>query len=68
MTKLEEKIEGVLNEYSAENESNTPDFILAEYLMDCLKTFNRHTKRRDEWYGVHLEPANKYFIKDKQND
>lgn len=34
-----------------ENESNTPDFLLADYLMRCLQTWEAVTRRRDEWYG-----------------
>lgn len=37
---LERELAVVLNKHSAENGSNTPDFILAEYLMGCLKAFN----------------------------
>lgn len=37
---LERELSSVLNKYSAENESNTPDFILAEYLLACLNAFN----------------------------
>ena len=50
-----------INKVSAENMSNTPDFILAEYLMQCLGAFELSVKMRDEWYGVHLEPCNKFF-------
>ena len=52
-----------INKVSAENESNTPDFVLANYLLMCLKTFNHITKMRDDWYSVHLEPTNSHFIK-----
>ena len=58
---LKTKIESVISQCCVENESNTPDFILAEYLLKCLDSFNEATKCRDTWYGVHLEPANKYF-------
>lgn len=58
---LRKLIEAELNRRSAENESNTPDFILAEYLIGCLKVFDNATKRRDKWYGVLLEPGNKYI-------
>jgi hypothetical protein len=47
----------LLNRYSVENESNTPDFILAEFLRGCLTTFAEATKKREKWYGVHLEPG-----------
>lgn len=35
-----------LNAFSAETESGTPDFILAEYLLSCLDAFNQATKNR----------------------
>ena len=50
--KLREEITKVLNKASAENASDTPDFILAEYLMDSLKAFDVATSRRDRWYGI----------------
>jgi len=51
-----------LNKTSAENISNSPDFILANYLMKCLEAFDLATQQRDEWYNVHLSPANKFFL------
>lgn len=39
-TPLERELSALLNKHSAENESNTPDFILARYLMTCLNAFN----------------------------
>ena len=47
---LEEAIRHLINCYSVENESDTPDFILAEYLMACLKAFNDATVTRTGWY------------------
>lgn len=35
----------LINCHSRENGSNTPDFILAEYLTDCLEAFDKATKR-----------------------
>jgi hypothetical protein len=45
------ELEQLINKHSVESESNTPDFILAEYLSNCLNTFNIATKRREDWYG-----------------
>jgi hypothetical protein len=42
---------GVINGCSAENESDTPDFMLAEYLVDCLVAFNTAANLRRKWYG-----------------
>ena len=61
-------IEEAINRTSAENKSNTPDFILAQYLIDCLTAFDKTTKARDKWYGVHLEPCNKYFEDGRLSD
>lgn len=49
--KLEQDLERVLNHHSAENESNTPDYVLASLLKNTLATWNLHTKERDRWYG-----------------
>ena len=51
----------LINKESKENTSNTPDFIIAEFLRDCLDALNMTIMKRDEWYKVHLEPGNKYF-------
>ncbi len=36
----------LLNSYSKENGSDTPDWILAEYLLSCLSAFDRATHAR----------------------
>lgn len=48
---LEKEIRSILNRYCAENESNTPDFILAEYITGCLEVFNNCVNAREKWYG-----------------
>ncbi len=45
----------LLNSHSLENGSHTPDWILAEYLTDCLKAFDTAQIKRDEWYGYRGE-------------
>jgi hypothetical protein len=50
MSKFREDLEVLINQNSMENGSNTPDFILADYLQECLTAFDRATKRRSEWY------------------
>jgi hypothetical protein len=57
-----EEIENVINCCSKENDSNTPDFILSNYLCNCLDAFTLATKNRDKWYSVHLEPCNSHFL------
>lgn len=48
---LERELASLLNRFSAENGSNTPDFLLAEYLLGCLELFNQTTQSRAKWYG-----------------
>jgi hypothetical protein len=45
------ELQALLNRYSKESKSNTPDYILATYLQDCLKAFNKAVNGREEWYG-----------------
>jgi len=56
-TELREAIESAINRCCAENESNTPDFILAEYLTGCLAAFDKAVGTRDRWYGIAPEPG-----------
>ena len=53
-TKLEEKLTDLLNSESREEDSNTPDFILAEYMIACLDAFEVANNKREVWYGVEL--------------
>ena len=48
---FEKELESLINKYSQENNSNTPDFILAEYLSGCLKNWHDSIKKRDNWYS-----------------
>ena len=51
---LRDRITTAINSASAENGSNTPDFILAEYLTDCLAAFDKASRAREKWYGKAL--------------
>lgn len=48
------ELEQLINKYSMENASNTPNFILADYLWQCLVIFNSTSWAREDWYGKHL--------------
>ena len=48
---LGKQIQIILNRACAENGSDTPDFILAMYLTDCLAAFDKATNIREKWYG-----------------
>ena len=57
MQDFERELQSLLNRYSMENASNTPDFILAEYLKNCLLAFNSASNARETWYDVKLRPG-----------
>lgn len=44
------EIASVVNKYSLENDSNTPDIIIGEYLYQCLEAYNNTIKLRNDWY------------------
>lgn len=44
------ELENLINRYSKENDSNTPDFILANYLLMCLRSGEYLVNMRDKWY------------------
>jgi hypothetical protein len=48
---LEAELRATLNRHSVENGSNTPDFILAQYLLGCLSAFETAVNAREKWYG-----------------
>lgn len=56
MKDLRKQIETAINSTSSENGSNTPDYILAEYLTDCLAAFDKATLQRDEWHDGCCNP------------
>jgi hypothetical protein len=40
-----------------ENNSNTPDWILATYLRACLRAFDTATQQRETSYGRDARPS-----------
>lgn len=50
-SKFLEELTTLINYHSMENGSGTPDFLLAEYLLCQLNTWNEYTTRREKWYG-----------------
>lgn len=47
-----EELDRLLNRYSKEKSSNTPDFILGKYLRACLDAFNNAILERNQWYRM----------------
>lgn len=51
---FEQELSILINIFSKENESNTPDFILAKYMASCLDAFIEASRAREKWYGKEL--------------
>ena len=52
-SQFQKDLASLINEYSKENDSDTPDFILARYLNAVLDNFNAAVLDREQWYGRH---------------
>jgi hypothetical protein len=48
---FEQALAEVVNCHSRENGSNTPDFMLASFLANCLTAFDGAVRTREAWYG-----------------
>jgi hypothetical protein len=59
MSKFEKELSELINKNSKENASNTPDFILAQYLVKCLDAFSMAIQQRETWYGNDARPSEK---------
>ena len=47
---FKQKLQDLINCCSLENRSDTPDFILAEYLNNCLINFDIAVNQRNDWH------------------
>ncbi len=52
-----DELTNFINRHSQENASNTPDFILAQYLEGCLKTFATAVQQRETYHGRDPRPT-----------
>ena len=52
MDRFEEELRDLINRHSVESDSNTPDFVLAQYLRASLEAYNAATRRRGKWYRL----------------
>jgi len=50
-SQFQKDLAALINEYYKENDSDTPDFILARYLNAVLENFNAAILDREQWYG-----------------
>ena len=49
MNEFKKKLADLINEYSLEGDSDTPDWILADYLCSCLIGYNTATRMRNKF-------------------
>ena len=52
---IRKDIAEVLNRHRRGDRSNTPDLILADYLVGCLGVFDNAMTRRLDWHGSDLK-------------
>lgn len=50
-SEFEIELEHLINRFSVDNDSDTPDFILAQYICRCLNSWNEAVRARDKWFG-----------------
>jgi hypothetical protein len=56
MDSFYDALQRLINTFSQENASNTPDYILAQYMLACLDAFTEATQQRETWYGRDARP------------
>lgn len=50
VSEFQKELSILINKYSRENMSDTPDFILAQYLEGCLTNYSIAVTKRDQWF------------------
>jgi hypothetical protein len=58
---IRSELASIINRYSLENNSDTPDFILSEFLWSCLQAFNRAMLQRKIWHSNGTGAAKDFF-------
>lgn len=52
MDSFEDELRKLLNLFSMEARSNTPDYVLAEFMLKCLDAFDEAVVTRTAWHGL----------------
>lgn len=55
----------LINKHGLESKSDTPDFLLAEYLVTCLKNYDNVVKQKTNWVIKQKSKSFDDFIKGK---
>jgi hypothetical protein len=66
MASFRKELTELINKHSVENLTNTPDYILAEFMYFCLIAFETGIRSRDDFFsmtkdlheGVQTDPPN----------
>lgn len=56
-TEFEKELKELINKHSVENDSGTPDWLLAKYLTGCLIVYTSVVMAREKWYNRELWPS-----------
>ena len=57
MQTFDQGLTDLINKHCVENESDTPDWILAQYIRGCLNAFTVATQQRENYYGRDPRPT-----------
>ena len=52
---LRRELTKIMNTHGIDTEYRTPDYILAEYLIDCLKSYKKLDDANRTWHGLSIE-------------
>lgn len=52
---LEKDLTALLNKHSMERISDTPDFLLAQHMIESLRQFDQSTRARGVWYSPDMQ-------------
>lgn len=52
---LKQELSKIMNMHGIDTECSTPDYILAEYLIDCLKSYKKIDNANRTWHGLSIE-------------
>lgn len=61
MSVFRAELERLINRHSMESGSDTPDFVLANFLVDSLEAFDRAVRHRDRLAGRDPAPVGLHF-------
>jgi len=51
MSEFEKELENLINRHRIENECDIPDFLLAELIVNFIKTIGVTSKKNLDWHG-----------------